>query len=59
MRSADAQPDAEELMRRGGSWSGENQQLWAKMERAYGFRHYCIIVTHSGDECWTSNRHSH
>jgi hypothetical protein len=24
------------------------------MERAYGFRHYCIIVTHSGDECWTS-----
>ena len=32
--AADAQPDAEELMRRGGSWSGANQQLWAKYFRA-------------------------
>ena len=32
--AADTQPSAEELMRRGGYWSGVNQQLWAKYFRA-------------------------
>ena len=32
--AADTQPDTEELMRRGGFWSGANQQLWAKYFRA-------------------------
>jgi hypothetical protein len=32
--SADTQPDSEELTRRGGYWSGANQQLWAKYFRA-------------------------
>jgi hypothetical protein len=32
--AADTQPDTEELMRRGGYWSGANQQLWAKYFRA-------------------------
>jgi hypothetical protein len=34
--AADARPPAEELMRRGGHWSGANQQLWAKYFRARG-----------------------
>jgi hypothetical protein len=32
--AADAHPDLQELTQRGGSWSGINQQLWAKYFRA-------------------------
>jgi hypothetical protein len=32
--SADSLPDHDDLMRRGGHWSGINQQLWAKFFRA-------------------------
>ncbi len=32
--AADAQPDLQELIQRGGSWSGINQRLWAKYFRA-------------------------